>query len=138
MYFFLFSFFCLVCEFFNYPEIINLTLGMLRHVDIVHITGYLLLFLISTVGYFLATFCCLIDCLSWVSYYFSYLNYAIYFRHVQKIKHYLCLDSLTLFRMPPPPTSFSPVTSTNEGISPQNSLILVSTVLTGVKFQVCT
>ena len=41
----------------------------------------------STVGYFLATFCwCwFINCTSWMSYYFSYLNYATYFRDARRL-----------------------------------------------------
>ena len=52
-------------------EIINLILEIFRYVDSAYITGYLVLSyivkLISTVGYFLATFCNLINCMSSVN-----------------------------------------------------------------------
>ena len=35
--------------------------------------------------------CFLLVNMSWMSYCFRYLNYAKYFKHVQKIKHWLCL-----------------------------------------------
>ena len=70
-------------------------------VDSAYITGYLVLPYIeksfSTVGHFLATFCWLINYMGWISYHLSYLNYAIYFRHVQKIKHSLCLRPFSVF-----------------------------------------
>ena len=34
--------------------------------------------------------------MSWVSYYFSHLNCTTYFRHVPKIKHYLCLRAFSV------------------------------------------
>ena len=34
--------------------------------------------------------------ISWMSHYFRYLNYAKYFRHVQKIKHCLCLKPFSV------------------------------------------
>ena len=35
--------------------------------------------------------------MSWMSYYFSYLNYATYFKRVQRIKHCLCLEPSVIF-----------------------------------------
>ena len=82
-------------------KIINLILDIFRNVDSAYITEYLVLSyiekLISTVGYFLATFCWLVNCMSWMSYYFSYLNYATCFIHVQKIKHCLYLKPFSVF-----------------------------------------
>ena len=46
---------------------------------------------------FIGYFCWLINCMSWMSYYFSYINCARYFRHVQKIKHCLCLKPYSVF-----------------------------------------
>ena len=45
--------------------------------------------LISTVGHIFSYF--LLANMSWMSYYFRYLNYSKYFRHVQKVKHCLYL-----------------------------------------------
>ena len=51
----------------------------------------------TTVGHFLATFWWLINRMSSMSYYFSCLNYATYFKHVQKINHCLCLRPFSVF-----------------------------------------
>ena len=76
-------------------EITNLILDIFRYVVSDYITGYLVLFYRkrnfncwSFSSYFL-----LVN-LSWMSYYFGYLNYAKYFRYVQKISHCLCLSLL--------------------------------------------
>ena len=44
---------------------------------------------ISTVATFLATICCSINCMSWMT-----LNYKTYFRHSQRLKHHLNLQPL--------------------------------------------
>ena len=48
-------------------KIINLTFGIFRYVESVYITGYRAVLyrkINSTVGYFLATFCWLINCMN--------------------------------------------------------------------------
>ena len=79
--------------------IINLILDIFRYAVSAYITGYLVLSyiekLISTVGHFFSNF--LLINMSWMPYYFRYLNYAKYFRHVQKIKHCLCLKLFSVF-----------------------------------------
>ena len=57
-----------------------------QHLNITgHFTLYYIEKLVSTGSQFLATFCCLISCIGWMS-----LNYKACFRHVQKVKYYLC------------------------------------------------
>ena len=74
-------------------------MNIFRYVFSAYITGYLVLPYkvksISTVGYFISYF--LLVSMSWMPYYFENLNYAKYFRHVQKIKHCLYLKPLSVF-----------------------------------------
>ena len=82
-------------------DLINLIFDIFKYADSAYVTGHLLLACIeksiSIDGDFLVTFYWLISCVSWMSYYFSYLNYATYFRHVQRIKHCLYLRLFIVF-----------------------------------------
>ena len=90
------AFFCLVCKLFKSDlEIINLILDIFRYV----ISAYIIR-ISHTVFYRKINFNCqlffsyfLLVNVIWMSYYF---NYAKYFRHVQKIKHCLCLKPFSV------------------------------------------
>ena len=83
-----------VCKLFKSDlEIINLIFDISWYVVSAYITWYFVLSyvekFISTVGHIFSYF--LLANMSWMSYYFRYLNHSKYFRHVQKIKHCLYL-----------------------------------------------
>ena len=74
----------------------NLILAIFRHVDSAYIIGYLVLSyvkkLISNAVHFLSYFLLLNKLCGLMS-----LNYATYYRYVQKIKHYFCFGPFTVF-----------------------------------------
>ena len=89
------AFIGLFCKFFcSHLEIINLILEIFRDAISAYITEYRVLSYIQklmwTVGLF--SYVLLVN-MSCMSYYFRYLNYAKYFRHVQKMKHCLCFEA---------------------------------------------
>ena len=98
LHWFCFRFFCLVCKLFDSDlQIRNLILDISRYMDSVYISGHILHDLIQKINFnwnplFLTTFCWSINCIRGMS-----LSYKAYFRHFQKLKHYLYLRPFNLF-----------------------------------------